>query len=489
MLKQTHPIFIILLLNLQLLFGDNYIRLKTGIHFDSQVSGGKYSLAELTNIIGQSDLDVAIITDHDNMTVRYGFPFFNKAFQIPVKRQSIATIGVDYYFDKINRLNRFYPDVEIIPGIEAVPYYSWHGSFFKGNLSLQNWHRHLLVFGMDNIKAYEKLPSLAQGFPRQHSIGQHMSHFFFYYLILILLGLIFIWLLLLCIGQKRITILRGLLFICLLYILIVEIPYQPSVISPYNPATSKMAFQSLIDHVNTNNGLIFWAHPEAEYQESIQSPISLFQPTIDITTQKYSHLVYETENHTGFAGFWEGMNSLGNPGRLWDRALQDYCNGTQKSPFFTIGELDFEGTNNLDLINETNTFIFATNKSRNAIFDALRHGRMYMTRNFLGDKLVIDTFKAYNLKDETSAIMGETLLSGNSPIAINIKISVLESLDSQSFTLYRNDTPIQQFEISKSVDKWFIDKSYPPHETFYYKLYAGGDWIELVTNPIFVKSK
>src|SRR6056297_772946 len=138
-----YKIFIIIfIIFIQQLSAHNYVRLKAGIHFDSQVSGGKYSLEELAYIIGNSDLDVAIITDHDNMEVKYGPSFFRNAFHFKVARNSVTKLGFNTYIDKINGLNEFYSDVEIIPGIEAVPYYSWQGHIRSGNLTLKNWHRH-----------------------------------------------------------------------------------------------------------------------------------------------------------------------------------------------------------------------------------------------------------------------------------------------------------------------------------------------------------
>ena len=172
----SKKIILIILISINfLLASKQYTRLKAGIHFDSQVSGGKYSLEELAHIIGKSDLDVAILTDHDNMEVRYGLPFFRKAFQISVKRNSIVKFGYKNYFNKINSLNTFFPGTEIIPGIEAVPYYFWEGNPVYGKLSLRNWHQHLLVFGMDEIEDYKKLPSLKTGFPIQSNIWKTMD--------------------------------------------------------------------------------------------------------------------------------------------------------------------------------------------------------------------------------------------------------------------------------------------------------------------------
>lgn len=483
-------IFILVACGLELLHGQQYTRLKAGIHFDSQVSGGKYSLAELARIIGESDLDVAIITDHDNMHVRYGNSFFRRAFQLPVNRHSIATYGVEKYFNRVNYLNNFYPDVEIIPGIEAVPYYSWDGSLLSGNLILKNWHRHLLVFGLDDVSDYKKLPSIKTGFPVPgNKLFRLVAQNYFYYLVIGLILLITIWLIIVSLRRKKLSKLSVLLLLLLGYILIAEYPYAPLSVSPYKPETARNAYQYLIDYVKAKQGLVFWAHPEAAYEEHYNLKIPFLKSSVYLKTDKYSHLVYETNHHDGFAGFWEGMKVLGKPGGLWDMQLQEYCNGLRPGPMFTIGELDFEETNDLKLINETNTFIFAKNRSKPAIFEALKQGRMYATREFIGNKLVIDEFRAYDLQDESSALMGETLKIAGSPIAIHLKITVSEKIKNQALTLYRNTVPIKQFVLDQSIDEWIVDKDYPKTGKFYYKVYGGKDFINLVTNPIFVENQ
>lgn len=488
-MKQNRLILLILLelLLVNYLFANSqYYRLKAGIHFDSQVSGGKYSLEELALIIDKSSLDVAIITDHDNMEVRYGLPWFRKAFQFSVKRNSISNYGFQEYFNKINNLNNFFPKVEIIPGIEAVPYYHWEGNPIYSQLSLMNWHRHLLVFGMENIEDYQNLPSLKKGFG-EANIQTALKKNIIYYTLLILLVLADIILIIRSVREKHTSVFSILFFIFAGYILIIEFPYYSNSITPYAAETSVEAFQKLTDYVIDRNGLVFWAHPESEYEQELSLP--LLKQSILMKTEKYPQLVYNIQNATGFAGFWEGMDILGKPGGLWDRSLEDYCTGLRNLPQFIIGELDFEESNNLKLLNETNTFIFAENRSQKAIFDAMRKGRMYTTRNFLGEKLVIDEFKAHNLSDETSAFMGETLFTHNSPIAINIKISTLQNINDQTLTLYRNDIPIKQILIQQSTDQWIVDESYPKTGKFYYRLYGGENWINLVTNPIFVENR
>ena len=485
-----YKIFIIIfIIFIQQLSAHNYVRLKAGIHFDSQVSGGKYSLEELAYIIGNSDLDVAIITDHDNMEVKYGPSFFRNAFHFKVARNSVTKLGFNTYIDKINGLNEFYSDVEIIPGIEAVPYYSWQGHISSGNLTLKNWHRHLLVFGFDDVLTFKNLPSIKKGFPLTNSVLTNLGKNFFYYVFILLIFTLTLYVLLLILKRQQISFTKIILLLIFFYLIIVEFPYIKSNISPYEPSSSKTAYQTFIDYVNQNNGLVYWAHPESEYSADITLPIPFLEQAIQVDTDQYTDLVYSTQNHDGFAVFWEGIKILGKPAGIWDLSLKEYINGERNQPLFVLGELDFEETNDLSLINETNTFIFAKNPSRKAIFDAFRQGRMYTTRSFLGNKLTLSDFTAYNLKDETSAFIGETLTVKKDPVAIHIKAEALNFDQAQTLTLYRNEIPIKEFSFKDSLDEWVVDKNYPENKNFFYKLYGGKDWINLVTNPIFVSNQ
>ena len=244
----------------------------------------------------------------------------------------------------------------------------------------------------------------------------------------------------------------------------------------------------LIDHVYKNNGMVFWAHPEVKHEETIPVNIPTLEQNIGINTQAYPHLISETTNHSGFAVFWEGMNVLGKPGGLWDFVLEEYCNGLRSQPVYTIAELDFEESNNLKLLNESNTFIFAKDRSRKSIFNAIKTGRMYSTRNFTGETVFLEDFTAYDIRTEQSAFLGETLELTSKPVALHIKMINTSETKTITVMLYRNSTKIKEFILKDSLDTWFTDKNIPD-KNFYYKLYAGKKWVTLVTNPIFINQK
>ena len=200
-------------------------------------------------------------------------------------------------------------------------------------------------------------------------------------------------------------------------------------------------------------------------------------------------MITETENYTGFCIFWEGMKSIGRPGGLWDMVLDEYCSGIRAKPVWAIGELDFEETNDLTQVAATNTFIFVNERSKAGIFEAIRAGRMYATRDYTGNRIVLDDFSAYDMRTERNAFIGETLLLSSPPVAIHIKIrSIKKNSQPTTVYLYKNKDLIKTFRLQNMVDEWFVDEDRLSTSMCYYRILVGNrDYQTLATNPIFIK--
>jgi len=484
-----------------------YTLLRGGLHFDSQVSGGKYSLAELASIIARNKLDVGIITDHDNMKVSYGVRPFENFLKFSIEENSIRQYGAEKYINEINALDAAYPDLILIPGIEAVPYYRWEGSPLNENMVLKDWHTHLLVFGPEDPKFFEQLPSLANrniGYNKPDGkiikyIAENFTHFalmaLYFLLFLISLALIFRRKYRL-VSDKNINrhrhnirfsfpaFIMAVVFGLILYN---QYPFLPRKYTPYDREAGSAPYQELIDYVNAHNGLVFWAHPEVTHNELRQVNIPLMNQAITISTEAYPHRIMETQDYTGFAIFWEGAKVIGRPGGLWDIALSEYCAGLRRKPVWAIGELDFEESSNLNNVTETLTFLFVKERSRAGVYEAMRAGRMYATRGFVGDKIVLDDFSVYDLYTGKSAFIGETLTNARPPVAIHIRLRALTKLNKpETIFLYRNSELIKIFRLNTVLDEWFVDESPMPNKMYYYRVYGGESWPTLATNPIFV---
>jgi len=484
----------------------NYILLKAGLHFDSQVSGGQYSLPELANIISRNGLDVGIITDHDNMKVSYGIRPFDDFLKFSIKENSIATYGAAKYINEIIALDESYPDAILIPGIEAVPYYHWEGSPMLENLALKDWHTHLLVFGFEKPEIFEKLPSIENHLGYKKPTGKifkYIAENFMYFALIGLYFLLFILFFMLIIRKKHGMVdiarirhhrhqYRFSLFALVMaglfgLILYTQYPFLPLKYTQYDREAGSGPYQALIDYVNANDGLVFWAHPEVTHNEKRQVNIPLMSQTIAISTEAYPQRIMETNNYTGFAIFWEGMKVIGKPGGLWDMALAEYCNGLRSKPVWAMGELDFEESNTLSNVTETVTFLFVKERSRAGVYEAMRAGRMYTTRGFMGNKIVVDEFSVWDMHSGRNAFIGETLTNIKPPVVIHVRIRALTGLDRpETIMLYRGKELIKKFRLNSVIDEWFVDESPIKDKMYYYRIFGGETWPTLASNPIFV---
>ncbi|MFA5729242.1 MAG: hypothetical protein WC957_07420, partial [Candidatus Neomarinimicrobiota bacterium] len=163
------------------------------------------------------------------------------------------------------------------------------------------------------------------------------------------------------------------------------------------------------------------------------------------------------------------------------------CLGIRSKPIWAVGELDFEESNVLSNVSETLTFLFVKERSRAGVYEAMRAGRMYATRGFTGNKIVLDDFSVYDMHTGLSAFIGETLNHMHPPVAIHIRMRALTRLSKpETILLYRNKELIKKFTLNAVLDEWFVDESPVPDKMYYYRIYAGETWPTLASNPIFV---
>ncbi len=508
---------------------DAYIRLNAAIHCDTEISGGKYSPEELAVLLEQQKLDAAFITDHDHVSAEYGLAPFRNVVKYRYQRPSIHTFGAEKYIQKISAINKQYNDLIVFPGIEAVPFYHWEGSLLSQNLHLKNWHRHVLVLGLNSASDIEDLPSPVN---KQYGVfstskiftgGFALLGIFFFVssyvyrirsikkqrekipelhliknrtekMLITKTGKIverkqnvlpYSYSISNCSGDKtqgnwskKILIIAGFLFCILVFIN--SYPFRVQKFSHYSNDYGAGPYQNLIDYVDAKNGLVFWAHPEAVNASYVWN--------IDMNTPAYPELLLETYHYTGFAIFWEGMKKVGRPGGIWDMVLNQYCAGQRKKPVWAIGELDFEDQSDPKLLRETLTSVWVRKHNETEILDALRHGRMYASRNFAGDFIIVNKYNIQNGRNAELAISGEEILCETTP-TLTIDLSITESGYYQ-LQLIRNGEIIRNFDRDKK-GTWrieFTDDRIPSERKSYYRfILSRNNWPVIASNPIFVK--
>jgi hypothetical protein len=448
------------------------------IHLDTSIGGGVLSPEEMIKKVKEAGLKVAVITDKDNMRVEYGISPLRKIIRKTQERNSITTYGAEKYLGVIDDLSKKNPDMTIIAGVEAVPFYYWEGSYVNNDLRLINFHKHLLIIGMEGPGDIKGIPSVSYNNPAVFDIWCLLN---IWPLFLTAAGL---WLVL---RKKKklvklqmfsfrresrpfvvsgaVILLSGLLFT------INNIPFCSPLYDQYHGDRGALPYQNLIDYAETKGGMVFWAHPDVGGTHRLND--------IEVFTPPYSGELLRTFNYTGFAAFVEGMKFSGRPGGYWDTALKQYINGERQKPVWAIGELDYkEGS----WMGNTQTVFIVNENNRAGILKAMREGRMYAVHGDL--KPVLEAFQIWDDEGGKWVEMGGLATVGKR-IKVKIKAHLPEK-DKRTATLrlIREGVVIKEISLKSSIDMKVNDEYFKPGGRTYYRVDIND---RLVSNPIFVK--
>lgn len=463
-------------------FASEYIRVEGVIHLDTNIGGGTLSPEEMVKKVKDAGLKVAIITDHDNMRVEYGLPLFRKIIRKRVDRGGIKEYGSRRYIETIEALKKKFPDMLILHGAEAVPFYYWEGNPIRRGLTLNNWHKHILVLGLKNPEDYDGIPSVGFGFPAKFGLNCIKN---IWPVVLFIPGFI----LLMKKGEKvyrlssfiikkkkRSYFISGIIILSSGTLLLINnFPFCEPLYDQYHGDKGTGPYQFLIDYARKMGALTFWAHPEVE--GAYEAGSSFEGGKIKLHTPPYYNDLLKTEGYTGFAVFEEGYKKLGRPGGLWDQILREYCEGKRDNPVWAIGELDYkEG----DWMGMTQTIFFLKDFKEEDVLDALKKGRVYAVRG--KDKPVLEEFSLEG--SGRKAMMGEELLSKEGvEVTIDLKFPK-PSRDEVKIFLIRNGDIKETFSTRKDILIKYKDDYILQGKKIYYRLAVGE---QLITNPIFVR--
>jgi len=462
---------------------DEYNRYVVGIHFDSDISGGYFSPEKLVEFAIENELDAIIFCDHDRMSVEYGIPPLRNLIKKRVEYPSILTHGPDNYLKTLDSLQQNNPQLSIIPGAEVAPAYYWVGNIFEKNLELFNWHQHMMVIGLEDPADYHAFPSSAANIRQGYDTR-------LYFDIAAVVGVLVGLLLFRKVVTKTMQFSSGqlikvrrrpfkftgiLLTIFCIALLINDYPFTARLYSPYGGDPNPEATQALIDYVLERNGLVYFAHPEAEFHDEFSG--------IEVRTEPYTNLLPETDNYTGFAVFGEGFHRAGIPGGEWDKTLNQYIDGRRENPTWAIGEVDFEGDLPAECIKEVSTFVWAKENTKEAVLDALAKGRCYSAQIY-GPKFIwLDEWNIAAPSGEVS-ISGETL-NADSSVTLHFNFTAAEDKSDFEALILRNGVQLSAAAFDESTQIDFEDT--PLQGKSYYRLwvlYRG--YPVLAANPIFV---
>ncbi|NGZ60634.1 MAG: hypothetical protein CV081_09065, partial [Nitrospira sp. LK265] len=133
--------------------------LRAAIHVHSTMSTGSFSLESLAKRAEEQQLDVLILSENFTLRYDYGLQPFEGFLRYHVTFPSVMEYGVQRFLDEVRAVQDRHPNLIIIPGVEVAPHYYWTGSLLRGDLTMHNAQRNLLVIGLEKAEDYEHLPA------------------------------------------------------------------------------------------------------------------------------------------------------------------------------------------------------------------------------------------------------------------------------------------------------------------------------------------
>ncbi len=452
------------------------------LHINSNISEGEYSLREISNTVQKEGIEGVIFTDKALLKWEYGIWPLRRIIKKTVEQPSVFNYGIKNYLEDISRLNKEFPDLVLIEGLEVSPFYYWEGSYFKGNLKMYNWHKHLLVLGLDE-EGYRNLPIIGN----TRGLAKNFSFFKFWPLVIIGIGTIFL-------NKKkykykdfqgriwreplpRLNFLGIFLIGVGVLFFINNWPFLDFKYTQYQGNLGIIPYQEFVDYVRERGGLVFWAEPEAESRGAFLGVYFESRPSIEE--------FLNTQGYTGFCVFYDGYREIGRPGGLWDRVLLEYCEEVRSHPVWAVGGLSFEKGDLAKAIKDLQTVVLAEKKGKSSVLSALKEGRAYVVRGIRSLDFFLEDFSLASDLGEEATIGGR--LSADKEVTINIKAKFLrQDFSEVQLKLIKNGKVIKESKTETPFSISFYDYSIKEPKS-YYRLEIRAKGLHLITNPIFVK--
>ena len=438
----------------------------------STFSDGTHSIEEIVQMAEARGFRVVFINDHDRIALSYGIPPFRRILRYKKEFPSIMTHGPEKFLKEIERLSRKFPNIIIIPGCITSAHYYWTGSWLKKNLTVNGYDRRILVFNFDEPEDYALIPSPHNRLSLRYT--KELLPGLVIFVIPLFIGIILArWR-----GFYRWT---GISLIIFSVLAIVDYnPFRSSRFSTYESGHGIAPFQELIDYVNERGGLCFWNYPEQ------RSGIREYGP-VRVNTPPYPEVLHQSSNYSGFAAIYGEKVSVTDPGKEWDRVLNEYCSGERLKPAWGISTADFHRDGySVQRLGAYPTTLLVREFTKRGVLEALEKGRMYCSLGKGDVWLKLDYFNVLGNAGE-KAYMGETVTTSRYPV-IKFRVSYdAEKPTSLKILLIRGGTVLHEFEGMTPMEIEYTDDKIPPNKKTYYRLIDSRK--HLTSNPIFVNYK
>jgi hypothetical protein len=390
-----------------------YLQVSAAVHVHTDFSTGALRLEEVVKEARLHGIGAVILSDNFLLRFEYGlFPLEGLVRKV-VEKPSVLRAGVGRYLSAIEEAQARFPDVILIHGVEVVPYYYWSGSLVGGDLTLWNAQKNLLVVGLERPEDYEGIPVIGNGrtlLPRGRG--------------LVKLGLaasaIAGGILLTRVAPSGRTGLRLVRWGAYAVggLLVLDVLAAPAV-TPYAGDLGVGPHQAVIDWVEARGGRALWSLPQA--RDFSRTPIGPLG-AITVRTEPYPEALLQTRGYTGFGAVYPERVTFTDPGGHWDQLLLEYARGRRARPAWGIGEVAYHGPPKP--LGDALTVFLVSERSRAAILEALRAGRLYALRAPRDSHLVLEEFRLGQEGARGQATLGDELESdGHTPLVLTLRVT------------------------------------------------------------------
>lgn len=462
--------------------------LRAAVHVHSTTSTGSLSLESLARRAEEQQLDVLILSENFTLRYDYGLQPLDGVLKYHVTFPSVMEYGIQRFLDDVRAVQHRHPNLIIIPGVEVAPHYYWTGSLLRGNLTMHNAQRNLLVIGLEKAEDYAHLP--ARGNVSSFVWGWHSVVDGFP--LLLLVPAVWFWK---SQNSRRsdwkgpVSRLRPVLAISLVITSVVLTanawPMKMPLYSSHDGTVGYRPYQALIDQAVEQGALVFWSMTEArDFSRHSFGPLG----TVTIKTEPHPEALVLTQGYTGFGGLYQDARRVIAPGGVWDQLLQSRT--VQEGDLFPslIGEVAFHGTGDAGKdLDRVYTVIRSSERTAVGILAALKAGRAYAVAR--GDEnilLQLDEFRV--LSNGRSAGIGETLHGSTSEdLTVRVGVSAVDGKPyAAKLRVIRSGQVIKQIEGQTPLQVELTDYEVQRSAWLNYRIEVVGKAGELLTNPIYV---
>ena len=466
------------------------VPLRVVIHVHSTASTGTLSLEALAARAEQQGLDAIVLSDNFALEYEYGLQPFPGLLKKTIGYPSILSYGVERYLDEIQSVQARHPRLVIVPGVEVAPYYYWTGSLWRGDLTMHDAQRNLLVLGLTKAEDYRALP--ARGNPASLMVdGASLVNAA---PLLLVAPALYLWKPRRHVAEgwrEPISAARRTVAACCLVLAVATLvnawPLGTPPFSSYESQLGYRPHQALLDVANQRGAVVLWSMTEArDLQSHSFGPLG----TVTVKTNAHPEALALTSGYAGFGGLYQDMRTVTAAGGLWDQVIQAHRGPAHHAVPTMIGEIAFHGLadkgKDLDRVVTT---VFATERSVAGVLDAIRTGHAYAAAE--GDHRVMLTLDEFSLRcdcDQTTAGIGEraALPSGAHAIA-TVRLSTRDGKPHPvTLRLIRSGEIVGTTKAETPVHYQLADAQPVPDGGTYYRLEVVGQSGELLTNPVYV---